>query len=309
MTELAVETTHLSKAYARRKAVRELNIQVPRGRVYGFIGPNGAGKTTTMRMFATLLRPTTGRALILSHDLSQVAQIRARIGYLPEKTALYERLTVREYLRVFAHAYGVTAKGIPRLLEDVLSLVDLNKMDFRIISTLSKGMKQRVALARCLIHNPDLLLLDEPNSGLDPRGRLEMRELLKELRRLGKTIFISSHVLTELDEICDSVGIIEKGDLLFSGSIAELKQRIGATPHFLVRAEPEVCLRAGTNLPGIEVVEQEDGTAVFRVTGQASQADVAAEIIRNGGKVLELAEQKANLEKLFIEFTEGGGVA
>ena len=305
MNEFAIETQNLTKIYGRRRAVHHLSIRVPTGGIYGFIGPNGAGKTTTMRMLATLLRPTAGSATVLSHPLTDVAAIRPKIGYLPEKTALYERLTVSEYLKVFAYAYGVPVSKSGGILSDVLELVDLSDMEYRIIGKLSRGMKQRVALARCLVHNPDILLLDEPASGLDPCGRLELKELLKELRRLGKTVFISSHVLSELDRICDSVGIIEGGKLLFSGTIVQLREEMGVRREFVMRVAPASAVTALAGLPGIDVVSNDGAEVTFVLGLGASQSDAVAAVVRQGGNVLELIEKKVDLEQLFVEFTRG----
>jgi ABC-2 type transport system ATP-binding protein len=308
VSELAIEVDRLTKRFGITRGtevVSNLTFNVPRGHIYGFIGPNGAGKTTTMRILATVLQPTCGKIRILSHDLKDTALIRGRIGYLPEMTALYDRLTVREYLEVFAYAYGIPSSKRKTVVDDAIELLDLGQAFGKIINSLSKGMKQRVALARCLIHDPALLLLDEPASGLDPHGRMEMRELLRELRSMGKTIFVSSHVLAELEDICDSLGIIERGKLLFSGTIQELKDSLQIKPHFVVRANPPEATASAMGIPGVSMVSRNEQETVFSLDAGVSQSDVAAAIISNGGTLIELVEKKVSLESMFVEFTKG----
>jgi len=222
-----VTIQNLSKRYGNFTALSDLSLEIEQGAIFGFIGPNGAGKTTTMRILSTLLPPTTGDAWIGGAQLSRdPAAVRRQIGYMPDFFGVYNDMRVWEYLDFFAGAYHVPAARRTGMIDDLLTLVDLTGKRNNYVEELSRGMKQRLGLARTLVHDPALLILDEPASGLDPRARIELRELLKELRQLGKTILISSHILTELAEVCTHVGIIERGQLLVSGSINEILQRM-----------------------------------------------------------------------------------
>jgi ABC-2 type transport system ATP-binding protein len=204
--------------------LRDVTFDVGAGEIFGFIGPNGAGKTTTIRVMATLLEPMAGRVEVDGIDVSiDPESVRKRIGYMPDHPGVYDRITVREYLEFFADAFKIPSLGV---VDAVLELTDTKKLEHRLVATMSKGMKQRLQLARILLHDPKVLILDEPASDLDPRARIEIRDLLLELRSLGKTIFLSSHILTELADICTSVGILERGRLVVAGPIAELGARL-----------------------------------------------------------------------------------
>ncbi|MEM1424745.1 MAG: ABC transporter ATP-binding protein, partial [Planctomycetota bacterium] len=210
-----IETINLCKEYGDLVALDNLNLVIEEGDCFGFIGPNGAGKTTTIKILATLLKPTRGQAMIDGLTVGyQNRQIRPRIGYVPDFMGAYEDMVVTEYLEFFASAYGIHGGQRKRVVADVLDLTDLNYKASAEVNSLSRGMSQRLSVARVLLHDPKVLLMDEPASGLDPRARIEMRELLKELKRMGKTIIISSHILHELAELCNVVGVIEKGQLL-----------------------------------------------------------------------------------------------
>ncbi len=225
MSEPAIVIKDLSQAYGDKAVVHELSLEVERGAIFGFIGPNGAGKTTTIRTLATLVPPWRGSVEVCGLDVVVDREnVRRKIGYMPDHAGVYERLTVLEYLQFFANANDVAE---PTATEAVLELVDLHTTQDKLVATLSKGMRQRLQLARVLLHDPEVLILDEPASDLDPRARIEIRDLLLELRELGKTIFLSSHILTELSDVCTSVGIIEKGRLLLSGSVGEITARLG----------------------------------------------------------------------------------
>src|SRR5581483_2825527 len=222
-----IETRYLTKVYRDLVAVDKLNLVIDKGDIYGFIGPNGAGKTTTMKILATLLRPTSGQAYVCGYSVNgQAKHIRRKIGYVPDFFGVYEDMTVSEYLEFFAALYGILGQERSRVIRDVLDLTDLSYKQTAQVESLSRGMQQRLGLARVLLHDPDVLLLDEPSSGLDPRARVEIRELLKELRAMGKTILISSHILPELAELCNKVAIIERGQLLFSGPIDDILRRV-----------------------------------------------------------------------------------
>ena len=213
-----IQTLNLTKHYDRLIALNELNLEVKAGDCFGFIGPNGAGKTTTIKILATLLRPTYGEARIdgLSVGPVNARQVRSIIGYVPDYLGSYEDMVVREYLEFFAAAYSIHGPKRTQVIDDVLNLTDLGYKANAEVNSLSRGMQQRLSVARVLLHDPKVLLLDEPASGLDPRARIEIRELLKELHRMGKTILISSHILLELADLCDKVAIIEQGKLLFN---------------------------------------------------------------------------------------------
>ena len=220
----AIRVRHLSHGYGAREVLRDVGFDVAHGEIFGFIGPNGAGKTTTIRVMATLLEPATGRVEIDGYDVSiDLDQVRRAIGYMPDHAGVYERITVREFLEFFADAYQVPDGGV---VDVVLELTDLSKLDGRLVAELSKGMKQRLQVARILLHDPKVLILDEPASDLDPRARIELRDLLLELRELGKTIFLSSHILTELSDVCTSVGILERGQLVVAGPISAIGEEL-----------------------------------------------------------------------------------
>ncbi|MFQ5653898.1 MAG: ABC transporter ATP-binding protein, partial [Planctomycetota bacterium] len=217
----------LCMSFGAKEVLKSVSFEVRRGEIFGFIGPNGAGKTTTIRILATLLLPKRGDLWIDGfHVIEMPAEVRRRIGYMPDYVGVYPGLTVREYLQFFAGAYRLRGKRREAILSDVIELTDLGKLIDTEVQHLSKGMRQRLCLAQTLIHDPEMLILDEPASGLDPRARIEFRALLKELRRMGKTIFLSSHILTELSPICDSVGIIEQGVLVAWGGVEEILAKL-----------------------------------------------------------------------------------
>ena len=222
-----IETRGLTKRYGQLTAVEELDLAVEEGAVFGFVGPNGAGKTTTMRVLATLLRPTAGEAWIAGHSvLAERRAVRRAIGYMPDFFGVYGDMKVWEYLDFFAACYEIPAETRRRLVDDLLELVDLAHRRDDYVDALSRGMRQRLCLARALAHDPQVLILDEPASGLDPRARIEIRELLRELQAMGKTIFVSSHILSEIEEVCTHVGIIESGHLVAVGTLGEMRRRI-----------------------------------------------------------------------------------
>lgn len=236
MPDPIVVTENLTKRYGAFTALSNLNLIIERGAIHGFIGPNGAGKTTTMRILATLLEQTEGQAWVADYPVSEAPmEVRKRIGYMPDFFGVYDNMKVWEYLDFFAAAYHVPTDKHKAMIGDLLSLVDLSAKRDSFVEELSRGMKQRLCLARTLVHNPDLLILDEPASGLDPHARIELRELLKELRSLGKTILVSSHILTELAEMCTHIAIIERGKLLVSGSVADILKAMQPARELYVR--------------------------------------------------------------------------
>jgi ABC-2 type transport system ATP-binding protein len=221
-----IRVRHLWHRFGAYDVLRDVSFDVGPGEIFGFIGPNGAGKTTTIRIMATLLEPMAGRVEIDGVDVSMDPDaVRRAIGYMPDHAGVYDRITVREYLEFFADAFRVDS---PKVVDAVLELTDIGRLSDKLVVTMSKGQKQRLQLARILLHDPKVLILDEPASDLDPRARIEIRDLLTELRALGKTVFLSSHILTELSDVCTSIGILEKGQLVVAGPIAEIGARLEA---------------------------------------------------------------------------------
>src|SRR5262245_48795297 len=275
-----IETINLTKRYGELVALNNLNLTINEGDCFGFIGPNGAGKTTTIKILATLLKPSSGQANIAGLTIGyQNRQIRPLIGYVPDFMGAYEDMVVTEYLEFFAAAYNIHGQHRKKVVADVLELTDLGYKATAEVNSLSRGMQQRLAVARVLLHDPKVLLMDEPASGLDPRARIEMRELLKELRRMGKTILISSHILPELAELCNVVGIIERGQLLFSGSVTEAlrRARVGHVLHICVSDRAKDAAEVIAKLPGVTKVAINEetitaGAAAGGTNGSATKA-------------------------------------
>src|SRR6195256_6945658 len=231
-----IETRDLTKKYGDLYAIKSINLNLQKGDVFGFIGPNGAGKTTTMRILATLLNPTWGEAYVCGYSIyTRPRDIRRLIGYMPDFFGVYDDMKVIEYLEFFAAAYRIRGAARRKVCDEVLELVDLGYKREALVTSLSRGMTQRLGLARVLLHDPAVLLLDEPASGLDPRARIEIRGLLKQLRKMGKTIMISSHILPELADICNKIGIIERGKLLFDGDVQTAIKQVQQKSVFEVR--------------------------------------------------------------------------
>ncbi len=226
-TTPAIRVRHLWHRFGKLDVLRDVSFEVGHGEIFGFIGPNGAGKTTTIRIMASLLEPLSGRVEVDGFDVSVDPEaVRKIIGYMPDHAGVYGRVTVREYLEFFADAYKVAPDGNYSVVDAVMELTDLTKLEGKLVATMSKGMKQRLQLARTLLHDPKVLILDEPASDLDPRARIEIRDLLVELRSMGKTIFLSSHILTELADVCTSVAILERGRLVVAGPISDIARRL-----------------------------------------------------------------------------------
>src|ERR1051325_4847229 len=222
-----VEIRHLRKEYKELVAVKDLSLTLDSGDIFGFIGPNGAGKTTTIKMLATLLTPTAGMAYVDGIDVVRNPEaVRSVVGYMPDFFGVYDDIKVWEYLDFFAAAYRIPRHKRPQIIDDVLTLTDLNVKKDSYVESLSRGMKQRLCLAKTLVHDPKVLLLDEPASGLDPRARIEIKELLKELKAMGKTIIVSSHILPEMEEFCNKIGIIEKGELIVAGDVNTIARQV-----------------------------------------------------------------------------------
>src|SRR5438874_5350758 len=307
-----IETRDLTKMYGDLYALNRLTLKLDRGDVYGFIGPNGAGKTTTMRILATLLQPTWGEATVCGYSIyNNAKEIRRAIGFMPDFFGVYDDMKVIEYLEFFAAAYRIKGPERRQKCEQVLELVDLGYKRDALVTSLSRGMNQRLGLARVLLHEPQVLLLDEPASGLDPRARIELRNLLKELRDMGKTILVSSHILPELADICNKIGIIERGVLIFDGDVKTAIRQVQQHTVLQVAVECDATSRARDHLeahPDVHKVELNTETHVLRVTledGVSDGSSIATSLITNGFALRMLKEEEVNLEHVFIGITKG----
>ncbi len=305
-----IQTINLTKRYDNLTALNNLNLVIDQGDCFGFIGPNGAGKSTTIKILATLLKPTWGEARIdgLSVGPVNARQVRSIIGYVPDYFGSYDDMIVREYLEFFSSAYGIHGQKRISVIDDVLALTDLTYKADAEVNSLSRGMQQRLSIARVLLHDPKVLLLDEPASGLDPRARIEIRELLKELHRMGKTILISSHILLELADFCNKVGIIERGQMIFTGTVNEIleKAKVGLILLVNVRENHEEAAILLRNVPGVISSEVQHG--LVRVNCEPDKADpakVAEVLVGHGFKVTRLEEERVNLETAFMRLTKG----
>jgi ABC-2 type transport system ATP-binding protein len=304
-----VDIRNLWVKYGNFVAVRGISFKIPRGEVFGFIGPNGAGKSSTIRILATLQHPSAGYVRVDGVEVRQdPMKIRRKIGYMPDSFGLYEGLTVREYLHFFAAAYDTPEDRRDRLVDDVLALTDLRQKIDAEVDSLSRGMKQRLGLARVLLHDPELLLLDEPASGLDPRARIEVREILKELSRMGKTILISSHILHELSQFCTRIGILEAGRLVTEGSLEEIYQRLGLMQlvHVQVLGNPEDLAGHLRRIAGVEAVEVQSDRLSIRVRAESLPPEDLLDLIRTFGSRVRMFQPEAmELETAFMKLTEG----
>ena len=307
-----LETRDLTKMYGELYALDRLTLQLDKGDVYGFIGPNGAGKTTTMRILATLLTPTWGEATVCGYSIYNGAKdIRRVMGYMPDFFGVYDDMKVIEYLEFFAAAYRIKGAERRKKCEQVLELVDLGYKRDALVTSLSRGMTQRLGLARVLLHEPQVLLLDEPASGLDPRARIEMRGLIKELRNMGKTIMLSSHILPELADICNKIGIIERGKLLFNGDVQSAIQKVRQRTRIDVgvgdgrNTEAKLLLEKEPNIDEIEYKEQDDYLLVTLREGIEDGSFIADALLRNGYRLKMLKEEAVNLEDVFMGITKG----
>lgn len=310
-----IKTEELTKQYGKLYAVKDLTLDLEKGDLFGFIGPNGSGKTTTMKMIATLLQPTYGEAYVC--DLSVFThpkEIRRLIGYMPDFFGVYDDMKVIEYLEFFAAAYRIKGEARKKVCDEMLDLVDLGYKRDALATSLSRGMTQRLGLARVLLHDPQVLLLDEPASGLDPRARIEMRELLKRLGTRGKTIMVSSHILPELADICNKVGIIERGELLVNANVAEVMRQV--RDHLVLHIETVDRLEDAAKLiekhPAVKQVEilEQHGRRTIRVSmekdrGLDDYCDLPTILIEAGYKLRSFKEDEINLETAFMTLTKG----
>ncbi|MEQ1932461.1 MAG: ABC transporter ATP-binding protein [Fimbriimonadaceae bacterium] len=304
-----LEVNNLFKVYGTLTAVNGVSFKLHPGDVFGFIGSNGAGKTTTIRMLATLLEPTSGSASINGCDVLQDPMgVRRQIGYMPDFFGLYDDVKVWEYLDFFASIYEIPTRERKTVIDNVLELTDLTVKKESFVQSLSRGMQQRLCLARCLVHDPALLLLDEPASGLDPRARAELKELITELGRMGKIVIVSSHILPELADFCNTVGIIERGNMLAFGPVADIVKHIQPTRILAVNLisdhfEATNFLRDQAHV--LSVNSAESAMLVEFEGNHDQQADLLAALVRQGHRVLTFEEQQANLEDVFMRLTTG----
>jgi ABC-2 type transport system ATP-binding protein len=304
---LAVETRGLTRRYGKLLAVDGVNLQVPAGALYGLIGPNGAGKTTTLRMLAGLLEPTEGEIVIAgqvaNHDWRMLRRL---IGYMPDFFGVYEDMLVWEYLDFFGRCHNLPAGRRRQAIDELLELVDLTGKREAYVQTLSRGMRQRLCLAHALVHDPQVLLLDEPASGLDPRARVEMRELLRELGSMGKTVIVSSHILSELAELCDSVGIIEKGRLVASGPVPQITRQVheGRTLRIQVLTDLETAEAALRGWRGVgSILAAGDVLEVEFLGDDQAAADLLAALVSRGVRVASFSQTTSDLEEIFLRLT------
>ncbi|WP_438446263.1 ATP-binding cassette domain-containing protein [Gorillibacterium sp. sgz5001074] len=304
-----IETRGLTKMYGSFTALHELNLTVDKGTVFGFVGPNGAGKSTTMSILATLLAPTYGTAEVGGFEVTRhPGEVRKLIGYMPDFFGVYDSFKTVEYLDFYGASYGIPRQERQQMIPQLLDLVNLSdKKDFY-VDSLSRGMKQRLCLARCLVHDPELLILDEPASGMDPRARIEMREILKELKAMGKTILISSHILPELAEMVDEIGVIEQGKLIAKGRVADIqnRMRVNRVLHIRLLEKEEAAVAFLRDEPLVTMVLQDEKGIHVHFTGQdADQTELLVRMIGLGYQVLTFHEMETNLEDVFLEITKG----
>ena len=308
---IIVRTDGLVKRYDGTLAVAGVDLTVAEGEIFGLVGPNGAGKTTTLRILATLLQPSAGTAEIAGMSVTRNPdQVRRVLGFMPDAFGVYDDMKVWEYLDFFARCYGIAAATRRRVIGDLLELVDLADKRESYVQTLSRGMQQRLCLAHALVHDPAVLLLDEPASGLDPRARVELRELLRELRTMGKTILISSHILPELEELCTSVAIVDRGQVLAQGRVAEIERRLrfGAVLRVRLLLEGEALEEARSQFAAdadvATAILLEDGTVELGFRGDdAASARLLAESVARGMPIVSFARAASDLEELFLQVT------
>ena len=305
----AVQTLGLTRTYGSMVALNALDLTVNQGDLFGFIGSNGAGKTTTLRILATFLAPSAGQALVLGHDVVRDADaVRHVIGYMPDFFGVYKDMEVTEYLDFFGACYKIPTAQREKTVNDVLELVGLSEKKGSLIGALSRGMQQRLGLARVLIHDPKLLLLDEPASGLDPRARIEMMAILQELQRMGKTIIISSHILSELQTLCNRVAIIEKGKLIYAGPVQGVRDQMqtGRVIWVKVSSDQSQAIELLKARPEVSQAESEDGhIKITLVNHDIDHSIVAETLVRGGAKLIELREDELGLEEVFLRVTRG----
>jgi ABC-2 type transport system ATP-binding protein len=304
-----IETRKLTKCYGDLIAVKELDLHLEEGDVFGFIGPNGSGKTTTMRMLATLLNPDYGEAYVCGKSIyTHPQEIRRLVGYMPDFFGVYDDMKVIEYLEFFAAAYRIDGPARRKVCEEKLELVDMTYKRDAMVNQLSRGQTQRIGLARVLLHEPQVLLLDEPASGLDPRVRIEIRNLLKRLGQLNKTVVVSSHILPELADVCNKVGMIEKGILFINGHVQEVMQQVrhAIILNIRVQGSPERAAALLEQHRDVANIDINQGTLIVTLKqGVQDYSDLPTQLIQGGFRLTLFREEELNLETAFMELTKG----
>ncbi len=304
-----IELIEFGKDYGHFTAVGKLSLKIDAGEVFGFIGPNGAGKSTTIRFLATLLRASRGEGVVNGHSVTKdPLGVRQSVGYMPDNFGVYDGMKVWEFLDFFAVAYRIPRTRRKQVIADVLELLDLAHKRDDFVNGLSRGMKQRLCLAKTLVHDPPVLILDEPASGLDPRARVEVKALLKELRRMGKTILISSHILTELADCCTSIGIIERGQLLMHGPIADVYRRIRGNRMIVVRfaSNMDAGLSIIRSFPQLRDVQVDDASATIELEADdAGVAELLRQLVSQNVGVRSYTDKEPTLEDVFMLVTQG----
>ena len=311
--EPAIVVSDLSHRFKKHKALSRVSFSVEPGTIHGFVGPNGAGKTTTLKIVSTLIKPQAGSVTVLGKCVAQQAKaVRHHLGFMPDYFSLYKQMTVFEYLDFFAAAYGLSFNRRNAIIKDVLELTDMAGRQDDLIKGLSRGMQQRVSLARVLVHDPEILLLDEPASGLDPRARIELMEIIKELKSMGKTVFISSHILSELADLCDSVTILDQGTVKFSGAMADLlsHENPDGANYVLHLAETSPAAEAAVlEQDGIIKFSQVDHIPRYSLVflpEVITANEILQAVITAGGKVTSLVEDRKHLNEAFMDLTTPG---
>jgi ABC-2 type transport system ATP-binding protein len=304
-----IRTQDLTKVYGDLRAVDQLNLELADGDLFGYIGPNGSGKTTTMRILSTLLQPSWGEAYVCDYSIyTHPKEIRRLIGFMPDFFGVYDDMKVIEYLEFFAACYRIKGAKRRKVCNEMLDLVGLDYKRDALVTSLSRGMTQRLGLARVLLHDPQVLILDEPASGLDPRARIEIRTLLKELRNLGKTIMVSSHILPELADVCNKVGIIERGKLLVSAEVADVMRRVREQPILQIGivGDPDSAARLLEDHDLVDRAEVRDGHLFATLAkGVDDYSDLPTLLIEAGYKLTTFKEDEVNLETAFMALTKG----
>lgn len=306
-----IKTVDLTKKYGEMFAIQEIDLELEEGDLFGFIGPNGAGKTTTMRIIATLLNPTSGEAYVCGNSIyTKPKEIRRLVGYMPDFFGVYDDMKVIEYLEFFAAAYRIRGQARRDRCEEMLEIVDLAFKRDAFANTLSRGQTQRLGLARTLLHDPQVLLLDEPLSGLDPRARIEMRNLLRKLGQMGKTIIVSSHILPELADICNKVGIIDRGVMSVNATVADVMKQVReqVVLHIQVAGNVEHASKLLEAHDQVETLEDNQGTIVVTLKkGVSDYADLPTQLVTEGHRIRMFREEEVNLEAAFMALTKGLG--
>lgn len=299
---------NLEKSYGKFKALNGLNLEIEKGEIFGFIGPNGAGKSTTMKIVSGLLSPDSGEVYVDGIDaIKNNKALKDKIGYMPDFFGVYDNLRAIEYLEFYASIYGIVGEEARKLSMDLLELVNLQDKYDANVDGLSRGMKQRLCLARCLVHNPELLILDEPASGMDPRARFEMKGILKNLKEMGKTIIVSSHILSELGEICTRIGIIKNGSIVCEGTVEEVMLRASGTApiNITVIEEPEKAIKVLKQMPDVKEISIDGNKITASVTGGDEEAKkILKALVTQDVSVIGFAKAIGNLEDVFIQITE-----